>query len=426
MISGRAVTAFEHDSIAVGEAATISEADASHLALLGQSRPGFCERAYRSVKLSQFCGLVPLSSGNLEILPKTHRYGDSGAGRDLLLRLLRLSDYSALFETQPAGHRIRPSTLLEIFIEHFFSIVMRLAKEGLLREYQELEQDLSVLRGKLVVHRQLGTLSNRLDRLACRYDELTADNRWNRAIKHALHLLPPHIYSAGLSRTWLELNAVMEDVVHVPSAQLGLRDLKFDRHAIRYRTAIQWVRWVVGLLSPALSVGDDSAPGLLFDMNKLFEHSVAKWLTRQLPGAEVSLQERETCLATLQDHPGKEVIPIQPDIVVRHRGRVIALADTKWKLLNEEGGRPALPQADVYQMHAYSAAYDCDTLLLIYPWHPKLEWGTETVLELPLGRSGRPRLTIACIDVESEPFVLRLGSPLLDRLRQRIAGISAA
>lgn len=426
MVLGRAVTAFEHDSIVVGDSGTVSEMDASHLALLGQSRPGFCERGYRSVKLSKYCGLVPLITGNLEILPKTHRDGDSDAGRDLLLRLLRLSNYGALFETQPAGHRIRPSTLLEVFIEHFFSIVMRLAKEGLLREYQELDQDLSVLRGKLVIQRQLGPLANRLDRLACRYDELTSDNRWNRAIKHALHLLPPHIYSAGLSRTWLELNAVMEDVSHVPAARLGLRDLKFDRHAIRYRTAIQWVRWIVGLLSPAIAVGDDSAPGLLFDMNRLFEQSVAKWLRRQLPGADISLQEREKHLAALEGQPGSQMIPIQPDIVIRHRERVIALADAKWKVLKGEGGRLLLPEADVYQMHAYATAYDCDTLILMYPWHQKLEREAETVLELPPGRSGRPRLTVACLDVVSEPFVLQRGNPVLDRVRQLIAGIRAA
>jgi McrBC 5-methylcytosine restriction system component len=64
----------------------------------------------------------------------------------------------------------------------------------------------------------------------------------------------------------------------------------------------------------------------------------------------------------------------KPDIVIRQRGRVLLITDTKWKrivgeVFNPKGGAS---EVDVYQMMAYAQVYDCDRVMLLYPHHERI------------------------------------------------------
>lgn len=52
---------------------------------------------------------------------------------------------------------------------------------------------------------------------------------------------------------------------------------------------------------------------------------------------------------------------------------VLAVADTKWKLLSDEPGRNyGMAQADMYQMYAYQKRFEAARALLVYPAHVEL------------------------------------------------------
>ena len=64
---------------------------------------------------------------------------------------------------------------------------------------------------------------------------------------------------------------------------------------------------------------------------------------------------------------------LKPDIVIRRGREVLAVADTKWKLLSDDPGRNCgMAQADMYQMYAYQKRYGAARALLIYPAHGAL------------------------------------------------------
>ena len=419
MLATRVLTALEHQPIPVtadGAGESLTPAEAERLAQIGQQRPGFCEVGHRQVKLAQFCGVIGLGERVLEILPKTQDSDSSAEDcRGVLLRLLRLTERFPQFQHQAVGQHLRRAPLLEAFIAAFFSAVSTLTRGGLLKQYLEHEDDLTVVRGRIAVTRQLGAHANRLDRVACVFDELTIDNGWNRVLKKAIHCTRPWIRSVELNRQWVELMGVLQDVDDARLSGADVERLAFNRQADRYRAAIDWARWILALLAPALRAGRSEAPALLFDMNKLFESAVGRVARRRMhadSGLAVAVQDTSRSLATVvsQNHvePG---FRLRPDLVFRRGDAVVAVADTKWKLIGCDSKRRLMPaEADMYQMHAYATAFQCRELALIYPWRSELAQAEGAVFRLPAVNGHMPVVTVLCLDVHDDTLALRIGN----------------
>jgi 5-methylcytosine-specific restriction enzyme subunit McrC len=285
---------------------------------------------------------------------------------------------------------------------------------GLMKQYQEQDDDLTVLRGRIVVKRQLGIHANRPDVVACAFDELTVDNVWNRVLKKAIRCTRPWIRSVELNRQWVELMGVLYDVDDMRLSGPDVARLTFNRQAERYRAAIEWARWILALLAPALRAGRNEAPALLFDMNKLFESAVAKVVRKRIhgfSGVTVEAQDTSRSLVTMVGQDRVEAgFLLRPDLVFRRHGSVVGIADTKWKLVGQDSrGRLMPTEADMYQMHAYAAAFQCSDVALIYPWHPDTASTTETELHLPANNGRAAVVRVICIDVHDEALPLRLG-----------------
>ncbi|CAN7485957.1 McrC family protein [Rhizobacter sp. LjRoot28] len=418
MASTRFLTALEHQPIPVtaeGSGWSLTPAEADRLAQIGEQRPGFCEVGHRQVKLAQFCGVVGLGERVLEILPKTQDGASSADDcRGVLLRLLRLTERFPQFQHQAVGQHLRRAPLLEAFIAAFFEAVSVLTRGGLLKQYLEHEDDLTVVRGRIAVARQLGVHANRPDLVACAFDELTIDNVWNRVLKKAIRCARPWIRSVELNRQWVELMGVMHDVDDTRLSGPDVERLAFNRQAERYRVAIDWARWILALLAPALRAGRTDAPALLFNMNRLFESAVATVARRRVyaeSGLTVETQDASRALVTMvsQDRvePGFQ---LRPDLVFRREDAVVAIADTKWKLIGWDNKRRLMPsEADMYQMHAYASAFQCRELALIYPWRSELAQATGAEFRLPQVNGHAPVVTVLCLDVHDDALPLRVG-----------------
>ena len=61
---------------------------------------------------------------------------------------------------------------------------------------------------------------------------------------------------------------------------------------------------------------------------------------------------------------------MMPDITIRDKGgNILAIIDTKWKMLNPEEPKYDISQSDIYQMFAYATQYQCQDIILLYPYH---------------------------------------------------------
>ena len=414
----RVLTALEHQALPITEKGTgwsLTVAEVERLAQIGELRPGFCELGARHVKLAQYSGVIGLGDRILEVLPKVDDPAVTAhESRGVLLRLLSRTERFAHFRHQAAGQHLSRMPLLEIFISAFFDSVASLARGGLLRQYQVHVEDVQVVRGRIDLSRQFGIHANRPDRLTCHFDELTADNVWNRLLKKAIRCTQPWLRRAELHRRWAELMNVLDDV---DDGRLDVADrerLQFNRQAERYRIAIEWARWILDLLSPSLRAGVQQAPALLFDMNRLFESAVASEVRRQLrwrPELSLETQDTSRYLASFVTLDRVEpAFQLRPDLAIRLGTTVIAIADTKWKVVGiDRRGRPLPSEADLYQAHAYASAFGCQELALVYPWHAGLSRAQDSEIRLPAIDGRSPVVRVNCIDVGSDDLPLALG-----------------
>ncbi|MGQ3053579.1 MAG: McrC family protein [Roseateles sp.] len=414
----RVLTALEHRPLPItadGAGWSLTPAEAERLAQIGELRPGFCERGAHHVKLAQYCGVVGLGDRVLEVLPKVDDTATSAEDcRGVLLRLLSRTERFAHFKHQATGQHLRRMPLLEVFITAFFDSVASLVRGGLLRQYRELDAELQVVRGRIDLGRQFGAHANRPDRLTCHFDELTADNVWNRTLKKAIRCTRAWIRRADLHRRWVELMGLLDVVDDTRLVSAELERLQFNRQAERYRTAVDWARWILEMLAPSLRAGVQQAPALLFDMNKLFESAVAAEARHQLRGSaglSVDTQDGSRFLGALVGGERvKEAFQLRPDLVFRQGSVVIAIADTKWKMISADRHGHLLPSGpDLYQMHAYAAAFGCHELQLIYPWHAALASTLPSEIRLPEVRGRFPALRVNCIDVYDDEMNLLIG-----------------
>lgn len=357
---------------AAGSDTSLSAAEAELLLELERRRPGFCERGYRSIRLAQYAGVVNLGGRVLEILPKVGADADEPAARAVLLRLLRRSGAFTDTPVGAAAQNLTRSPLVEIFISAFLDTTATVIRGGLLRQYRERAEDLGVVRGRIAFSRQLGAQFNRPDVVSCVYDDLTADNVWNRAIKAGLRACRPWIVSTELLGRWIEVNSAFMEVQDRSFSPEQLDRVVYDRHAARYRPPLRWVRWILSLLSPALRAGFERAPAFLFDLNALFEKvatlALADRLRESHPALEVSRRRRPRHLARVGGPQGGRAFSLQPDMMITCVGAPVMIADAKWKRVRSGPGgliRPA--RNDMYQMHAYRAGFGVDRLALVYP-----------------------------------------------------------
>ena len=408
------LTAYEHDSLRVGADSTagLAASEAARLLELAKARPGFCTPGHHSVRLAQYAGLVNIGARVLEVLPKVGESTDPSQSRGTFLRMLQLAQGVPVFSRDAVQHGLQERSLLSVFVAAYLVELSKLVRAGLLRRYRTEVDDLRVIRGRLLVGRQASVHGMRPDILACRYDDLTIDNPWNQICRAALHLARPWVSGLADNRRWLELAAALDDVSPRRDALELLGSLVHDRQVQHYSAAIRWAGLILRLLSPNLRAGKNEAPELLFDMNRLFEASVASVLTRQCRalGLSVSTQEAEHHLADTYSKHDAPVFRLRPDLVIRKQKQVVAVADTKWTRISPTAkGRLVPEEAHVYQMNAYASAYDCEDFYLVYPWHPDVSNAQRSSFVLRGFGAKRTRLHVLCLDVGNEGFPIGSG-----------------
>jgi 5-methylcytosine-specific restriction enzyme subunit McrC len=409
------LTTHEHQVLAVGreDSTSLTEAEARRLLQIGQQRPGFCTAGHRSVRLAQYAGLVNLEGRILEILPKVGDGDLVEESRGTFLRLLRHALDVPVFSHGAVGHDLRRQSLLEVFITAFFDALAQLVQTGLLRRYRTEEDDIGVIRGRLLIGRQVSANAMRIDRLACRFDDLTIDNPWNQVLKAALHRVRPWLAGIDTGRRWLELTATFDEVSLNLDAVDLLEKLPSDRQVQHYQPALRWAGWILRLLSPNLRAGAQEAPELLFDMNRLFEAAIASVLRRRSCGTDMRVATQETGrhLAVLQHTSSQPMFALRPDLVMRDAGVVVAVGDTKWTRVDVNAGGWMVPsEAHAYQMQAYASVYPCDEFVLLYPWHVGLRGARSTSFHLPSTDERQARLHVVCINVGDDKLPVTCGS----------------
>lgn len=279
--------------------------------------------------------------------------------------------------------------------------------QGLLRGYRTEEEALHTVRGRIrfddQVRRRFGTTLP----IEVGYDEFTEDILANRLVKTAVaRLTAMRLRSQEARRRLRWVAGTVAKVSYVEFPPSAVPEVRFDRLNEHYRGVVALSRLVLRHSAFESGRGEVRASGFLVDMNVLFQ----EFVTRAL-GEAMAVSDGVLCSDTDIPHPvwldQTRCSPLKPDLSWWEGGACTFVGDAKYK--NVAGER--VPNADLYQLLAYSTALDLPGGLLVYA---KGETDTATYHV----RQSNKRLHVATLDLSGTlgEILMRVGT-LADRVK---------
>lgn len=378
----------------------LTEADRELLAELeGRASLRFTElRSGLSISVGPHIGTVSLSGLRLVIMPKIRI--------DNLMRMVAYAfDLSDLLVTETrTTYTAADHGLIDLLGLSLLRSVERIARGGLLPNYQARNEDLATPRGRLDM-RHIATHPRRAT-LRCTYDDLTVDHELNQLLASGLRLAAAVMQSVDIrldlaraaDRFFGDLTRTPLDAERLRAALEGL-----DRRSSHYRTALT----LIALIHHGARLGEHAEAGAMplssftLNMNMVFERFLGRYLAENGPDdIRISAQDvRSDVFSYLENAGGWNQPTIRPDFVFRQRRRVIAVADAKYK--NRHEHPPS--SAELYQLTAYGLAYampEPREVLLLHPLASgELERAT-TLLFAPSAANQQVRIRLVGVPVD--------------------------
>lgn len=226
---------------------------------------------------------------------------------------------------------------------------------GPLRGYRSEDQTLPVLRGRVRLREQHLRRYGLLVPLEVTVDEWTLDTAENRRIRAAARqlLALPDVPRRARAEL-LRLDRMLSEV-RVPPRGALLDPWVPTRLNVRLHRLLHLADLVLANMSVDHEAGATQTHGFVINIAWLFEKLVARLLSEHSPGL---VSQKVLPLDALSR------LTIRPDLVFHDAAdRPVAVADTKYKLLGDDG---KVPNADAYQLVTYCARLGLTEGHLIY------------------------------------------------------------
>lgn len=348
--------------------------DTQHAARHG-GEPVFDWSRLATVRAKSWVGVVETASVSVEILPKVAPGASHDGDRARRNLIVMLHGAGAIPSANRALAAIQHTnmSLLDVFAIAFGQALVSELERGPNRTYVRREENLRVLRGKLLAGRNALINHGLADRVYVEFDELVTDSPLNRVLRAACELLVRRVRS-GVARDLLERSLLhLADVASVRIGSNELAAVHLDRGSERFRVVLDFARLVLGGDSPSQGRGDSRTFSILFPMERVFEAYVANLLIRHasdlgLGDCRVRAQAGGRCLALNESNQG--VLLLRPDVLIENAAhQPICILDTKWKTLlaDDEDRRNGVSRDDLYQLFAYATRFSCRRNILLYP-----------------------------------------------------------
>lgn len=367
------ISVFEHERLRLGEqrvsrtgeTVLFSQTHYDALVAYNQRRGNrFFTVGHRQLRFRQYVGFILVGGLGIEILPKADRRQRAGHApyRDALLDMLRSVRQLRLERSSEASLRTRESTLLEVYIAEFLAELRTLQREGLVRGYRREHGNQRVFRGRLLVREHIRHNLVRADRVFSAHQVYDHDTPVNKALLAALQLLERMPLRHRLRTQVERARAAMPERLRPLRDPNALAKLSTTRQSARYARALTLAQLLLAEQAPMLQRGAAPVFAILFDMNMLWERYVLA-LLRQVAPTQLEISGQSS-RAFWRAQGSSRARLVRPDILIRdpHSQEVLAVLDTKWKLVE---GQPSI--GDLGQMFIYNERFGAPRSSLIYP-----------------------------------------------------------
>jgi len=361
------------------------------------------------LRTSHYVGVLQVNNLRIQILPKLYRRGTDDT-KDKAEQALKNLSYMLRYATklkieETPQSLFETGDILEIYISMFLSELEDVLRSSIFREYVTVEENLSTVRGKLLLARHIkSNIVRNLPRAFCGFDELTRDNLLNQTIKYTLRVLKSISQSYENHRKIEQLLFIFDEVSDVVIRPHHQSKLHFHRLNMHFKPVIDRCFMFIRNFAVDLSSGRIEYGSIVFDMNKLFEEFVGEllrrnrgYIFRDTEFRDYRLRLQSTGKYLVEEPPRFRLIP---DIVLSREGGVKLIIDTKYKMLDSSQPHSGVSQEDAYQMFAYSQKFKCSKVVLLYPWNERLDSQKRTDVLRNYHFDESRTLHIATIDIK--------------------------
>lgn len=350
----------EHQTIRVGDQINDVLFDESIYQALAKyqekQKTKYFSLVYKGIKFSHYVGIIQVGKITLEILPKADKAAVNNPAKwqGVLLEMLR---YCQLMKVESLGVgkvRLKSNTVLTIYFEQFLVAIQQLLNKGLPKQYLTKESNQKVLKGSLILPKQLRKNGLHPERFYVRHNAFEYDHLFNRVLLEALTILQQVHLNPVLT---LKLQQILTIFPKLSAYQVNTRDFNQLFQTKKYRPhqdLLEISRLILLNFSPDIRSGQHHLFALLFDMNKLFEEYVF-WKLKALENDSIKVQRQAS-------KPFWQRRTIRPDIVIQIEERKYVL-DTKWKVLQ----RNSPSMEDLKQLYIYCQYFEAERGILLYP-----------------------------------------------------------
>lgn len=357
------IVVFEHEKLHVRDGLDENKLSALQKYYGSEGVP-YYSLIHNGVKFGSFVGVVQVGNLVIEVLPKADNKleNDEDKWRNILIDMVRTVHNFDVEPTSQSHLKVKPNTILDLYIEMFIREVESLIRHGLIKQYRSQTGNVSALKGNLNFSRHI-------------QENLIHQERFYvyHHVYDTYHLLHFILYQTILLIKKINVNVrlisrictLLLDFPEMPYHKITKESFKrivYDRKNEVYRKSLEIAKFLLLQYHPDVKMGNNHVLALMFDMNKLWEQFIYISLKKYLKQDDAEIKVRGHISANFWEHERGPITKVKPDIFIKTGDRHFVI-DTKWK--NLCGSNPSIE--DLRQMYVYHEYFCADKVALMYP-----------------------------------------------------------
>ena len=362
------------------------------------------------LKAKGYVGAISLPSGIIiNIEPKIEKNSWEN--------LFKLFEYTENIEPKYDGGHVfaeKGDSLWDIFASIFIKNTMYLIHTGLYRTYISKTEEITAIRGRLLVTQNIRSPQKFRTKHWCEFDELSYDVLENQLVLFCTSLLVNKVKNNKTKQELIRIKNIIQSQDVTLKTKISLSDANLiiiTRMNKKYESIFRYCKLILENFAykKFSNIAQIEIPSFTINMWNLFENFVAKALAEHTnEDITATLKEKKkNILESISDYPNRKIYAadtpkLEPDHTLTKNNKKLIL-DTKWK--------SSVNSNDWYQMITYALAFKCDIVLVLPKFNKDYSDGFKIPEEFDLSEL---TIHIKTIDFEraseSDNFIVDLKS----------------
>ncbi|MEJ2249573.1 MAG: hypothetical protein P8Y97_07930 [Candidatus Lokiarchaeota archaeon] len=287
--------------------------------------------------------------------------------------------------------KIKPeSDFLHILINRFISLIERLIRTSLMKNYKPVLNCLNNIKGKIAVRESIKRPYFLRGKLVCGYDDFSFDIVENQIVKLALYKLR---FIAN-KKQQKRIQGLLSEMHKVSLREFKVEDIekiKYQRFNYRYKKIHNYCKMIIGRFSFGFETGNNEWFSMLLNSWDIYERFLRKILEKYLKkilGSNFLIEKRN--IGKIQSWDKNK---LTPDIILLRNSEILLLFDAKYKLESSNEDRRQ-GREYIHEFLKKNERGDVEfkvrnrNLLLIYPDNESNNYEFKLIENKPLEKFG--------------------------------------